>query len=302
MRSGDRRRRRGTGAAGVLVGLLVGGLLLVGGGAGAREPRGSGVRDPRAAVEGLASPCREQIAAELVRGEVDAGVACEAERRLALHQQLRGGRTLAGFGLVERVKVGLVEVSLLLSEARGCKRWPLRLPNRATLGLFEAKAAGCWIRRYTGPLAIAGVRPDGSRVAALVVEVVEGHLELDLARLVVSLDRRGLPDLDAFVRLEFGAEGWAGSLDLVAQRARLADAHAAAVQRGRGVPALCEVRNPGHAEADGVRALALTSSLRRQEADLRAVQRGELTPRRFLERHAWSPYRGIVAAMEAPRE
>jgi hypothetical protein len=58
----------------------------------------------------------------------------------------------SGFGLVERAKVGLAEVSLLLSEARGCKRWPLRLPNREALGLFEAKAAGCWIRRYTGPL------------------------------------------------------------------------------------------------------------------------------------------------------
>ena len=57
--------------------------------------------------------------------------------------------------------------NLLLSEGRGCKRWPLRLPQRATLGLFEAKAAGCWVRRYTGPLTIAGVLPDGSRVAAL---------------------------------------------------------------------------------------------------------------------------------------
>lgn len=284
------------------MGGLIAGLLLVGGSAGAREPRGSAVRDPRAAVQGLASPCREQVAAELGRGAVDAGMSCEAERREALHRQLRAGRSLVGFGLVERITVGLVEVSLLLSEARGCKRWPLRLPNRETLGLFEGKAAGCWIRRYTGPLAITGVRPDGSRVAALAVQVVEGHVELDLARLVVSLDRRGLPDLDAFVRLEFGEGGWAGSIDLVAQRARLADAHAAAVQRGRGVAALFEVRNPGHGEVDAMRNLALAAALRRQEADLRAVQRGELTPRRFLERHAWSPYRGIVAAMEAPRE
>lgn len=286
----------------MLPGLVVAGLLLAAGVAGAREPRSSVVRDPRAAVALLASPCREQIAAELEQGTIDAGVQCEWERRQAQQRQLRGGRTLVGFGLVERIKVGLAEVSLLLSEARGCKRWPLRLPSRATLGLFEARAAGCWVRRYTGPLTIAGVLPDGSRVAALVVEVDEGHLELDLARLVVSLDRRGLPDLDAFVRLEFGVGGWAGGLDLVAQRARLADAHGAAVQRGRGVPALFGVRHPEHAEADAVRTLALTAALRRQEADLKAVQRGELTPRRFLERHAWSPYRQIVAAMEAPGE
>lgn len=251
---------------------------------------------------GLASPCREHVAAELERGAVVPGVECEASRRLALHRQLRGGRSWAGFGLVERVNVGLAEVSLLLSEARGCKRWPLRLPNREALGLFEAKAAGCWIRRYTGPLTITGVLPDGSQVPALALQVVEGHLELDLARLVVSLDRRGLPDLDAFVRLELGSEGWAGSVDLVAQRQRLAEAHAVAVQRGRGVPALFGVRHPTHPEADSARTLALTTSLRRQEADLRAVQRGELTPRRFLERHAWSPYRQIVGAMEAPRE
>lgn len=298
MRPGDRRRRRGTGAGGV----LFAGLLLVGGAATAREPRSSGVRDPRAAVQGLASPCRELVAAELERGTIAAGGRCEAERRLAQDQQLRAARSLVGFGLVERATVSLAEVSLLLSEGRGCKRWPLRLPQRATLGLFEAKAAGCWIRRYSGSLAVTGVLADGSRVAALAVQVVEGHLELDLARLEVSLDRRGLPDLDAFVRLEFGAEGWAGSLDLVAQRARLADAHAAAVQQGRGVPALFSVRHPQHPEADGVRTLALTCSLRRQEADLGAVQRGELTPRRFLERHAWSPYRQVVAAMEAPRE
>ncbi|MBK9753261.1 MAG: hypothetical protein IPO88_07085 [Nannocystis sp.] len=282
--------------AGLVAALLFAGVVE------AREPRGSAVGEPRAAVQELASPCREQVAAELRRGEVDAGVQCEVERRLALRRQLRGGRSLVGFGLVERATAGLAGLSLLLSEARGCARWPLRLPGREALGLFEAKAAGCWIRRYTGPLTVAGVLPDGGRVVALVVEVVEGHLELDLARIAVSLDRRGLPDLDAFVRLELGADGWAGSLDLVVQRARLADWHVASVQRGRGVAALCSVRHPEHRQADVVRTLALTASLRRQEADLRAVQRGELTPRRFLERHAWSPYRQLVAAMGAPWE
>ena len=145
--------------------MLFAGLLLVGGAARAREPRSSGVRDPRAAVQGLASPCRELVAAELERGTIAAGGRCEAERRLAQDQQLRAARSLVGFGLVERATVSLAEVSLLLSEGRGCKRWPLRLPQRATLGLFEAKAAGCWIRRYSGSLAVTGVLADGSRVA-----------------------------------------------------------------------------------------------------------------------------------------
>ena len=93
------------------------------------------------------------------------------------------------------------------------------------------------------------------------------------------------------------ADGWAGSVDLVAVRAQLADWHAAAVQRGRGVPALMIVRHPEHVSAARIRGVALADSVHRQEADYHAVQRGELAPYRFLERHAWSPYRHLVAAL-----
>lgn len=266
------------------------------------EPRASGVPDPGPATRELPAACREPIAAELRRGEIAASGGCEAERRLAQRRQLQTARA-GGFGVVERARAELTGVSLLLAEARGCSRWPLRLPQRQALGLYEAKAAGCWVRRYDGPVTIAGVLPDGRRVPALLVlRAVEGHADLELARLSVSLERRGLPGLDAFVRLELGADGWAGSFDLTAQRARLADMHAAAVQRGRGVAALMAVRHPQHPAADRVRGLALTMTLRRQELDFHAVQRGELSVYRFLERHAWSPYRHLVLAMGAVRE
>jgi phage tail tube protein FII len=286
-----------------VAGLVGVALLLVASGAAAREPRGSAVRDPGPATRELAGACREQVAAELRRGELAASGGCESERRSAQRRQLQTSRTRAGFGLVERARVELTGSSLLLSEGRGCSRWPLRLPQRQALGLYEAKAAGCWIRRYSGPVTVAGVLPDGRRVPGLQqLRAVEGHAELDLPALAVSLERRGLPGLDAFVSLELGADGWAGSFDLTAQRARLADMHATAVQRGRGVAALMVVRHPEHPAADAVRALALTMTLRRQEQDFHAVERGELSVYRFLERHAWSPYRHLVVAMGAVRE
>ena len=129
-----------------------------------------------------------------------------------------------------------------------------------------------------------------------VVEVVEGRATLDLTRLALRLARVGR-GLDEFVRLELGADGWAGTVDLVAAYARLTDEHAAAVQSGRGVAALFVVRHPKHAASEQVRVLALEAMLERQAADFGAVQRGELAPHRFLERHAWSPYRAQVEAM-----
>jgi hypothetical protein len=262
----------------------------------ARVPRGSAVERPEPAV--AAGPCHERIVGELRRGEVSAGPGCELERQIAQRLQHRLARWRFGFGLLERATPGLGEVSLLVSEGRGCTTWPLRQPGRATLGLYEIKQAGCWVRRYTGPLAITGVLPDGRKLPAIaVVQVQEGRARVDLTRLTVDLDRRGLPGLDGFVRLELGADGWAGEVDLVAMRASLADHHAAAVLRGRGVAALLAVRHPDHPRADRIRALALKATLERQDADFKAVERGELSPYRFLERHAWSPYRRLVAAM-----
>lgn len=273
-------------------------LVLLAGPARAREPRTSAAPDPQPGVTLLEEPCRTQIAAELRAGQVVAS-GCERERRLAQHRQLRATRPRGGFGLVEGNRITLGHVALILSEARGCRLWPLRGVNRPVLGIADARAAGCWVRRYSGSLELAGVTADGRRLPRLAVVEVdgEGRVDVDLGRLAVGLDRRGVVDLDALIRLELGADGWAGSIDLVAMRALLADWHAVSVQRGRGVPALLVARHPEHPSAERIRGFALADSLHRQEEDFQAVKRGLLAPYRFLERHAWSPYRRLVAAL-----
>ena len=273
-------------------------LLLLAGPALAKEPRGSAVRDPQPGTAELAEPCRSRVAAELRAGQVKAA-GCEVERRVAQQRQLRGSRSRAGFGVVERSRIELAHIALVVSEARGCRQWPLRGVNRPVLGPSDVRGAGCWIRRYSGELELAGVTADGRRLPRIHVVAVddEGRVDVDLGRLAVSLDRRGEVQLDALVRLEFGADGWAGSIDLVAVRAQLADWHGTAVQQGRGVPALMLVRHPEHSSVVRVRGLALAATVHRQEDDFHAVQRGELAPYRFLERHAWSPYRHLVTAL-----
>lgn len=268
----------------------------------AGEPHGSAVVGPQPGVVVLGEPCRSQVGAELRAGQI-AGPGCEQERRAAQQRQLQGRRSREGFGLVERSRLELGRLSLILSEARGCRLWPLRAVDRPVLGPADARAAACWIRRYRGPLELAGVTADGRRTPRLVTVMVddEGHLDLDLGRLAIDLRRRDGVDFDALVRLELGADGWAGSVDLVAMRALLADWHASSVQRGRGVPALLVVRHPEHASAERLRGLALAAALQRQEEDFKAVQGGSLAPYRFLERHAWSPYRRLVAALVAGR-
>ncbi len=290
--AGGRRIGRGAGGS---VGLV---LLLLAGPALAKEPQGSAISDPQAAVTGLAEPCRTQVAAELRVGQLTAS-GCEVERRLAQRRQLRSSGSRASFGLVESRRIELARIALVVSEARGCRQWPLRGMDRAVLGLSDVRAAGCWIRRFSGELELVGVTADGRRLPRIhVLDVdAEGRVEVDLGRLALSLGRRGVVDLDGLARLELGADGWAGSVDLVAVRAQLADWHAAAVQRGRGVPALMIVRHPEHVSAARIRGVALADSVHRQEADYHAVQRGELAPYRFLERHAWSPYRHLVAAL-----
>lgn len=269
-------------------------LALAAGPAAAKEPRASGVAEP--AAGSADAGCAAIVRRELRTGELAATEGCEAEREAGQRRQLRASFPRPAFGLVERTRGGVTKVLLVVSEARGCKRWPLRLPGRAVLGLYEAKAGECWVRRYTGPVTLTGVLPDGRRTAGVHVARADsdGRIELDLLQVDASLRRRGQPGLDAYVRLEIGRDAWAGAVDLVAMRARLADHHAAWVLRGRGVPALMVVRHPEHASADRIRALALEASLRRQEADYRAVKRGELAPRRFRERYPVSPYRQLL--------
>lgn len=290
--AGGRRIGRGAGTLALLT------VLLLAGPARAREPRTSAVTDPQPGVGLLEEPCRSQVAAELRAGQVAAS-GCQGERRLAQYRQLRASRPRGGFGLVERSRIELGHVALILSEGRGCRVWPLRGMNRPVLGLADARAAACWVRRYSGSLELVGVTADGRRLPRLAMLEVDddGRVDVDLGRLAISLDRRDGVKFDALVRLELGADGWAGSIDLVAMRSLLADWHAVSVQRGRGVPALLAVRHPEHPSAERIRGFALADSLHRQEEDFQAVQRGLLAPYRFLERHAWSPYRHLVAAL-----
>lgn len=282
---------------GVTLGLA---LVLLAGPAAAREPRGSRVADPAAGLAGVGPACAATVSAELRAGEISSADACVGEREAAQRRQLKATRPRPAFGLVERARGGVTKVLLVVSEARGCARWPLRLPGRRVLGLYEVKAADCWVRRFAGALPLAGVRPDGTRVPRVLSVRAdgEGRVAFDLLEVDASLRRRGQPGLDAYVRLELGADGWAGSIDLEAMRAQLADLHAAWVQRGRGVPALMVVRHPAHASADRIRGLALEAALRRQEADYKAVLRGALAPRRFRERYPVSPYRQLVAGAD----
>lgn len=272
-------------------------LAVVAAPAAAKEPRGSATGEPASAVmTGLSDRCREEVVQTLKVGEIAARELCGAERMAAQRRQIKASRPRPTFGLVERARSGLTRVMLVVSVARSCTYWPVRRPGHPVLGLYEVKAADCWVRRYTGELSLAAVLPDGRRVAQVFVARSdgEGRVELDLLHVDASLRRRGQPGLDAYVRLELGSDGWAGSVDLVAMRAQLADQHAAWVQRGRGVPGLMVERHPEHPSADRIRALALEAAIKRQEADYQAVLRGELAARRFRERYPWSPYRQLL--------
>lgn len=271
-------------------------LALVAGPAAAKQPRGSADTPAAAAVAGLSDACRDEVVEDLRRGEIEQMARCGSERLMAQRRQMKASRGRPKFGLVERSRSGLTKVMLVVSEARVCTFWPLRRAGHPVLGIYEAKAADCWVRRYKGEVPIAALLPDGRRIEGVYVAQADadGRVEFDLLHVDANLRQRGQPGLDAYVRLELGAGGWAGAIDLVALRAQLADQHAAWVQRGRGVPGLMVERHPDHASADRVRALALEAALKRQEADYQAVVRGELTARRFRERYPWSPYRHLL--------
>jgi hypothetical protein len=203
--------------------------------------------------------------------------------------------------VVESRRIDLAGVHLVVSSARRCRRWPLRSPGRTVLELPDARAARCSVRRYEGRIRISTIAPDGARwLDVLEIESdVDGRVTLDFAALDVALRSRGMPPLDAFAAVEIGTNGWAGILDLGRMRGFIANWHFEWVRRGRGAPGLFVVRHPGHERAGAARALAVEGVLARQERDYLAVARGELLPREFLWRYAWSPYRRSVEAMVA---
>lgn len=272
-------------------------VALVAAPAAAREPRSNAVGEAvQVGTAGLSPMCREVVAREFKTGEIAELVRCGSERQAAQRRQIAAGRPKPRFGWVERSRVEGQRVQLVVSEARRCKYWPLRRPGQAVLGLYDVKVADCWVQRYRGGVSLAGVLPDGRRVAGVFVARADGdgRVEFDLQQVDAGLRRRGQPGLDEYVRLELGVGGWAGRVDLVAARAQLADLHAAWVQSGRGVPGLMVARHPTHPSANRNRALSLEAMLKRQEVDYKAVLRGELAARRFRERYPLSPFRQLL--------
>lgn len=268
----------------------------------AREPIRTEVTQAaaEAAVAGTPEPCRREVAAELRAGQrASAEPRCGVEGRRASERLLESRRRPV-FGIVERRTVRLSGVTLVLSEAHRCERWPLREAGRVDLEPGTAIAAGCQIRRYRGSVKIAVVTAEGARTPVLTLDTDEdGQLEVTFAELDGLLRIRGLGGLMRHEALLIGEHAWAGRIELAAVRAQLAEWHLTWVGRGRGTPALFTALHPDHPGAAVTRARSLEATLRRQADDAEAVKRGELTPRRFLERHTWSPYRALVGGLEA---
>lgn len=263
--------------------------------AAAGEPSRSEVDAQRtaAAVARVPEACRGEVAAALGAGEWrDGGCTGERER---VAQQLVASRPRPSFGIIERQTVHLSGVALVLSQAHHCRRWPLRAAGRATLDVGVALAAGCRVRRYEGSLTVAVATASGEVVPVTTLRTdADGKAQVVFAELDALLRARGHDGLFAFAQLVVGAQAWAGRLDLRELGGQLAGWHATWVGRGRGSPALFIALHPDDGAAAELRVRALEATLQRQADDMAAVERGELSARRFLERHAWSPYRSRV--------
>ena len=290
--------RAGSGSGGRRAAAVACVALCAGFGGRAREPDRTEVaaEAAEAAVREVpVAACRAAISAELQAGERAAGPdACAAYRDQASARLVTAGPRRS-FGIVEEEKASLSGVKLVLSAAHSCSRWPLRAAGERSLAIGGAAAAGCRVRRYHGALAIEVVATDGGREAVSVVQADEdGRVEVRFAELDAQLRARGRAGLFEQATLVLGADGWVGRVELQGLRAQLADWHATWVSRGRGLPGLFAALHPEHGEAQAMRVRSLEAALKRQEADARRVERGELSVRWFLDRHAWSPYRSLV--------
>lgn len=273
-------------------------VLAAGLGGRSREPQRTEVGTAAAAIAStVPEVCRAAITAELAVGtrSGDTPESCAGLRDLAGARAVRHVRPPRAFGIVEEEKASLAGVRLVLSVGHHCPRWPLRRPGESTLAIGAALSAGCRVRRYHGPLALAIVGADGREVAMLDAHTdIDGVVEIQFAELDARLRASGAGSLLANTTLLLGAAGWAGVVDLQGLGAQLAEWHLVWVARGRGLPGLFASLHPEHGEAQAMRVKALEASLKRQESDARRVERGELSARQFLERHAWSPYRSLV--------
>jgi hypothetical protein len=276
------------------------GLLLVAAGC---ATAGSATREPSppelepaaiaAAARRVPEPCRAAVTAALTAGEQLAG-GCAAHGQRAAEEALAQGPRRS-FGMVERATVRLASVGLVLLHAHHCRRWPLRASGEPALYVGAARAAGCGVRRYVGPLTVSVATADGAATRVMTVHTDgDGQVEVNFMEVDALLRARGYEGLYSFAELQVGAGGWAARVALPELRAQLAEWHAAWVGRGRGSPGLFVALHPESAAAATMRTRALEATLKRQAEDAAAVERGELPARRFLERHMWSPYRSLV--------
>ena len=249
---------------------------------------------------GAATRCHETARRELELGQrlSEAGDGCDAVRA-ELGRRLTREHRRARFGVVDHRRVDLVRVRLRLSTAAGCRRWPLRRAASSSLTPVEASRHGCRLRPYRGAIDLT-VFADGVATPIDAVDLRtdgDGMVELAFSDIDAALRSSGAGSLDDYDRLEIGRDGWAGAVELERWRALAAEYHYRWVERGRGSPALFLHRHRERARAEDAHALALEARLARQEHDLALVQEGLLTPRAFIERHVWSPFRRMVERM-----
>jgi hypothetical protein len=229
------------------------------------------------------------------RGTTEPRAATSADDVAALSW---GDRGRASYGVVIHREIGLVGASFVLAEARSCRDVPRPAARRDVLLDVDADASRCRLRPYHGSVALSLQRADG-RWWNDVIELVtdeDGRVGMRFAELDRMLAQEGA-QLDDFTALRVGRDGWAGTYDLARLRGVQADLHAQWVARGRGAPGLFAVRYVDHPRTDRALELALEARLARQDDDFAAVQRGELGPAAFLDRHVWSPLRHRVGEM-----
>jgi hypothetical protein len=245
--------------------------------------------------------CREVVRRELELGHElpDASMGGCGPIREQVRQRLARRREARPFGVVDHRHVDLVRIRLRLSTAGGCRDWPMRRPTSSSLSAADATRSGCRLRPYRGDLTVTVV----SDARSLTLDQLElrsdrdGYVELIFADLDATLRAIDAGTLDDYARLELGGDAWAGAIDLERWRAVLAEVHFRWVERGRGSPALFHHRHGDRRRGEDAHALAVEARLVRQEEDLALVEEGLLTPRAFIERHVWSPFRRVVERM-----
>ena len=256
---------------------------------------GDGLRSVRVGTSEVAtlraepSPrCAEQVRSELLAGQ-RRNEACGQDREVVGRAMVR---RRDAFGFVEQREVNLASLKLVLGEARRCRQWPLRSPERDVLRRTDVAAAGYRLRRYQGEVSVVLIDREGRRRDSLLPMRTDrdGRVELRFAELDHALRVLGEGTLDDYARIELGDDGWAGHVDLEQLLRFRADWHLTWLLRGRGTAGLFAVRHPDHPGADDARTLAAEALLERQARDYERVEAGELSPRAFLDRHPRSPY------------